>query len=185
MVELGNPFDYWPGPRITIPPKHDKGTDDEHRRNAVRAAMKHAWDGYRQHAFGMDELQPVTNRGSNKWGGWGVTLVDALDTLYIMELFEEFNEGVTHVTTMDFSKATAGYATPFFEMVIRVLAGLLTSYEMSLDRRLLEKAQQVGDVLFPVFNTTTGVPYPRVDVNTGEPLRADRVCIAEAGTVQL
>ncbi|KAI8320315.1 mannosyloligosaccharid alpha-mannosidase [Martensiomyces pterosporus] len=147
--------------------------------------MKHAWDGYRQYAFGMDELQPVTNGSNNKWGGWGVTLIDALDTLYIMDLFEEFNEGAAHVATLNFSAARKGYTTPFFEMVIRSLAGLLTSYEMSLDRRLLKKAQEVGDVLFPAFNTTTGIPYPRVDVNSGQPIYTSKVCIAEAGTVQL
>ncbi|KAI9505470.1 glycoside hydrolase, partial [Coemansia spiralis] len=158
---------------------------DEERRDAVKAAMKHAWEGYRQYAFGDDELQPVTNRSNNKWGGWGVTLVDALDTLYIMGLHKEFNQGVTHVVNVDFSKAKDGYTTPFFEMIIRSLAGLLTAYEMSLDRRLLAKAQQIGDVLLPAFDTPTGIPYPRVDVNAKKAVHSDRVCLAEAGTVQL
>ncbi|KAJ1949909.1 hypothetical protein FBU59_000934, partial [Linderina macrospora] len=147
--------------------------------------MKHAWEGYRQHAFGHDELAPVSNGFNDKWGGWGVTLVDALDTLYIMGLFEEFKEGVTHVVDVDFGKARDGYTTPFFEMIIRSLAGLLAAYEMSNDRRLLKKAQQVGDSLFPAFNTTTGIPYPRVDVNKGVPVPSSHVCLAEAGTVQL
>ncbi|KAJ1666220.1 hypothetical protein IW140_003208 [Coemansia sp. RSA 1813] len=189
LIEALDPADYWPGPRVTIPSERDKENDtahtDEERREVIKAAMKHAWDGYHTYAFGNDELQPVTNKSNNKWGGWGVTLIDALDTLYIMGLHKEFNQGVTHVTTVDFSKAQSGFKTPFFEMVIRSLAGLLTAYEMSLDRRLLAKAQEIGDVLMPAFNTSTGIPYPRVDVNAKRAIPSDRVCLAEAGTVQL
>ncbi|KAJ1950170.1 hypothetical protein EC988_004487 [Linderina pennispora] len=184
-IEVLHPFDNWPGPRITLPPDHNTLKDDESRRRSVRSAMKHAWDGYRQYAFGHDELKPVSNGFNDKWGGWGVTLVDALDTLYIMDLYEEFKEGVTHVVDVDFGKAQSGYTTPFFEMIIRSLAGLLTAYEMSNDRRLLKKAQQVGDALFPAFNTTTGIPYPRVDINRGTAVSSSHVCLAEAGTVQL
>ncbi|KAJ2466454.1 hypothetical protein GGI02_004367 [Coemansia sp. RSA 2322] len=189
FIELSNPLDYWPSLRRPNPPKHHEGTvtahTDEQRRAAVRDAMRHAWSGYHTYAFGHDELQPVSNKPNDKWGGWGVTLIDALDTLYIMELYEEFNQGVAHAVNVDFSKAVPGYKTPFFEMIIRSLAGLLTAYEMSLDKRLLTKAQQVGDVLMPAFNTSTGIPYPRVDVNAGVAVSATSVCLAEAGTVQL
>ncbi|KAJ2155984.1 hypothetical protein GGF46_005483 [Coemansia sp. RSA 552] len=187
-IEVAGSFDKWPGPRTTIPPGLDEDNrleSDDERRDAVKAAMKHAWGGYRKYAFGKDELQPVSNKGNNRWGGWGVSLIDALDTLHIMELHEEFKEGVSHVAQTDFSKTTKGFTTPFFEMVIRSLGGLLSAYEMSLDRRLLEKAQQIGDVLMPAFSTSTGIPYPRVDVNKGQAVPAGRVCIAEAGTVQL
>ncbi|KAJ2898868.1 hypothetical protein IWW38_001195 [Coemansia aciculifera] len=189
FIELACPDDYWHKPHVTIPPQVDEGNDTKHsdkeRRDAVRDAMRHAWSGYHKYAFGHDELLPVSNKSNDKWGGWGVTLIDALDTLYIMELYAEFNQGVAHVTEVDFSKATPGYNTPFFEMVIRSLAGLLTAYEMSLDKRLLEKAQQVGDVLMPAFNSSSGIPYPRVDVNAGTAVHASSVCLAEAGTVQL
>ncbi|KAJ2777628.1 hypothetical protein GGI15_004439 [Coemansia interrupta] len=189
MIEIFDPLDLWNGPRVTIPPRVDDGNDtahtDKERRTAVRSAMRHAWEGYHQYAFGHDELLPVSNKSNDKWGGWGVTLIDALDTLYIMELYDEFDQGVTHAVNVDFAKAKKGYTTPFFEMIIRSLAGLLTAYEMSLDRRLLDKAEQVGNVLLPAFNTSTGIPYPRVDVNAGQAVPASRVCLAEAGTVQL
>ncbi|KAJ2771841.1 hypothetical protein IWQ57_002027 [Coemansia nantahalensis] len=185
-MEAMSPRDGWPGPPTTIPPDAEEGVkDDSARRDAVRDAMRHAWSGYRQHAFGKDELLPVSNSSNTKWGGWGVTLIDSLDTLHIMGLNEEFREAVTHVVGVDFKKAKAGYTTPFFEMIIRSLGGLLSAYEMSLDRRLLDKAREVGDALLPAFKTETGIPYPRVDVNTGKAVPADRVCIAEAGTVQL
>ncbi|KAJ1887272.1 hypothetical protein LPJ66_009206 [Kickxella alabastrina] len=189
IIEVVDPFDLLRGPHVTIKSEVDKNNDtgdtDKVRRQAVRAAMKHAWDGYSKYAFGHDELQPVSNTSNDKWGGWGVTLVDSLDTLHIMELHEEFRQAVTQVAGVDFSHAQDGFTTPFFEMVIRSLAGLLSAYEMSLDRRLLEKAKQVGDALLPAFNSSTGIPYSRVDVNAGRAAPSNRVCIAEAGTVQL
>ena len=40
----------------------------------------------------MDELQPISGKGNEKWGGMAVTLIDALDTLWIMNLKDEFYE---------------------------------------------------------------------------------------------
>lgn len=48
------------------------------RAKAVKAAMKHAWDGYVKYAFGGDELGPISRRKKENWGGMGVTLVDSL-----------------------------------------------------------------------------------------------------------
>ena len=41
---------------------------------------------------GRDELKPLSKSGSDNWGGMGVTLVDSLDTLWIMGMKDEFNE---------------------------------------------------------------------------------------------
>lgn len=63
------------------------------RRSFVVDAMKHAWSGYKTFAFGHDELLPVSRKGANPWGGMAVTLVDSLDTLWLMGLTDEFYEG--------------------------------------------------------------------------------------------
>lgn len=52
------------------------------RREKVKEGMQFAWRGYRTHAWGKDELKPLTNSGEDPWGGMGVTLVDSLDTLW-------------------------------------------------------------------------------------------------------
>lgn len=58
---------------------------------------KHSWDAYVQHAWGDNELRPITKRGHSPVifgkSRMGATLVDSLDTLYIMGLTEEFNRG--------------------------------------------------------------------------------------------
>ena len=45
----------------------------------------------RAYAWGEDELQPLS-RSSHKWFGLGLTLVDSLDTLWMMGLTDEFQE---------------------------------------------------------------------------------------------
>ena len=52
---------------------------------AIVEAFQFAWSNYREHAWGKDELMPVSGHGSD-WFGIGLTIVDSLDTLYIMGL---------------------------------------------------------------------------------------------------
>ena len=48
------------------------------RQAAVVEAFRHAWDGYAAHAWGADEILPVTGQPSNSWGGLGATMVDEM-----------------------------------------------------------------------------------------------------------
>ena len=43
------------------------------RRVHVLNAMKHVWNNYKEHAFGKDELHPVSGKGTDNWGGMGTT----------------------------------------------------------------------------------------------------------------
>ena len=58
--------------------------DDASRAEAIRAEFAHSWKGYRAHAFGHDELEPVSATHRDNWGGVAMTLVDSLDTLWLM-----------------------------------------------------------------------------------------------------
>lgn len=60
------------------------------KRSAVVAAVRHAWRGYEAHAMGADELQPMSRRGKDSFGGLGATVVDSLDTLWMLGLKDEF-----------------------------------------------------------------------------------------------
>lgn len=56
---------------------------------------KHAWDGYVKYAWGESELMPVSKRGHTasifgKNTKLGATIVDSLDTLYLMGLKKEY-----------------------------------------------------------------------------------------------
>ncbi|KAJ2073781.1 hypothetical protein IW146_003447 [Coemansia sp. RSA 922] len=155
------------------------------RQQSVREATRHAWAGYKKYAWGKDELQPVTQSSNLRWGDWAITLVDSLDTLKIMELEDEYAEAKEFVRSIRFDRSPAGYKVQFFEMTIRALGGLLGAYELDRDPMLLEKARQVGDSLAYAFDTATGLPTVNVDVNSKSKEYSSRICIAEAGTLQL
>lgn len=57
------------------------------RQRAVVGAFKHAWTGYKEYAWGHDNLKPIS-MGYNDWFGLGLTIVDSLDTMYIMDMQE-------------------------------------------------------------------------------------------------
>ena len=58
---------------------------------------KHAWDGYTQFAWGENELKPLSKTGHSAvvFGKThlGATIVDSLDTLYLMGLQDRFEQG--------------------------------------------------------------------------------------------
>jgi mannosyl-oligosaccharide alpha-1,2-mannosidase len=47
--------------------------------------MRHAWKAYRTYAWGYDELLPLSKVASS-WFGLGLTIIDSIDTLYIMNM---------------------------------------------------------------------------------------------------
>ena len=75
-----------PGVLAPLEPRVAADSDAFGRANAlqVKEAMAHAWSGYKNRAWGFDALKPISGRGENPWGGIGCTLVDSLDTLWLM-----------------------------------------------------------------------------------------------------
>lgn len=57
------------------------------KQQAVVEAFQHAWKGYKKFAWGHDHLRPITG-GYQEWFSLGLTLIDGLDTAYIMGLSE-------------------------------------------------------------------------------------------------
>lgn len=153
---------------------------------AVREAFKHAWGGYEEHAMGHDEIRPTTNATNDSWGGFGATLIDALDTMLVMGLSDEFERSVRHLeANLDFDK---DYDCSFFETSIRMLGGLLGAYELSGERFLLEQATDLATRLLPSFNTPTGLPRSVVNLRTGKAHNhqwAGGSILAEVGSIQL
>lgn len=64
------------------------------RLEVVRNAFRHAWKGYKSHAWGRDELKPIS-KSFGEWFGLGLTLIDSLDTMWILGL----NEGIAFIVT--------------------------------------------------------------------------------------
>ncbi|WOL18303.1 mannosyl-oligosaccharide 1,2-alpha-mannosidase MNS1 [Canna indica] len=157
------------------------------RREKVKDAMRHAWNSYVEYAWGKDELQPRSKSGVNSFGGLGATLVDSLDTLYIMDLKDEFQKAREWVaTSLDFNK---DYVASVFETTIRVVGGLLSAYDLSGDKIFLEKAKDIADRLLPAWDTPTGIPYNRINLAHGNPHNhgwtGGESILADSGTEQL
>jgi mannosyl-oligosaccharide alpha-1,2-mannosidase len=138
-----------------------KKTDRVRKQTTIREAFKHAWSGYRKYAIGHDELKPVTNTTADTFNGWGATLVDALDTMWIMGLTEEFEEAVKQVGKINF-KISPRKDIPLFETTIRYLGGLIAAYDISgaKYRVLLDKAVELADILMGAFDTPNRMPVP-------------------------
>ncbi|XP_053693547.1 mannosyl-oligosaccharide alpha-1,2-mannosidase IA isoform X1 [Sabethes cyaneus] len=140
------------------------------KRNKVKEMMIHAWDNYKLYAWGKNELKPISKRGHSGsiFGAFdlGATIVDGLDTLYLMGLHKEFDEGRDWVERK-FSLEGVGMDLSVFETNIRFIGGFLTCYAFTGDRLFLDKAKYVADKLLPAFQTPTGIPYALVNVNNG------------------
>ncbi|KAF9466320.1 glycoside hydrolase family 47 protein [Collybia nuda] len=160
----------------------------ERRKNEVKDAYVHALSGYLKHAFPHDELLSVSGRKSDKFNGWGVTLIDSMDTMWMMGLHAQFQDAVRLVTKMEFTIKGVGYA-PFFETTIRYLGGLLSAYALSKEPILLIRADDLGKLLLPAFNgTPSGLPAYSVNTKTGRTgfgWMGSMVLFSEAASCQL
>ena len=147
----------------------------------VRAEFLHAWNGYKKYCWGHDDLKPLS-KTCHDWYAEPLlmTPVDALDTMILMRLNGEAKTTREYVAThLSFDK---DIEVQNFEITIRLLGGLLSSYEMTGDKRLLKLAEDLGNRLLPVFESPTGLPYRYVNLKTGK-VRGNVTNPAEAGTL--
>ena len=147
----------------------------------VRNEFLHAWDGYKKYAWNHDDLKPL----SKTYHDWYaepllMTPVDSLDTMILMGLKDEAASTRKHIVEiLSFDK---DIYVQNFEITIRLLGGLLSSYQMTGDKRLLNLAEDLGNRLLPVFESPTGIPYRYVNLKTGK-VRGEKTNPAEAGTL--
>jgi mannosyl-oligosaccharide alpha-1,2-mannosidase len=114
-------------------------------------------------AWMHDELMPISGLARDgQLGGWAATLIDALDTLWIMGFREEFTSAIKDVESIDFGH-TGLDRVNVFETNIRYLGGLLSAFELSGEQRLLKKAKEVGEALYHAFDTPNHMPVTRWD----------------------
>ena len=180
-----------PMPRVqrAVKKLEANGADNE-KLAAVKAAAGHAWAGYSAKALGMDEVKPVSGRSNNPFNGWGASLVDGLDSLWIMGMKQEFEQALKAVEKIDFTWSPRS-DIPLFETTIRYLGGLLAAYDVS-ERKymiLLDKAVELAEVLYAAFDTPNRMPqtyYRWTPAHASQPKRAgQRAVLAEIGTLSM
>ena len=149
----------------------------------VRTEFLQAWNNYERYAWGHDALRPLT-KTAHDWYGQSLlmTPVDALDTLILMHLNDEAERARSLIVSeLSFDR---DIYVKNFEITIRLLGGLLSSYQLTGDKRLLSLAEDLGNRLLPVFNSPTGLPYVYVNLQTGQ-VRDAITNPAETGTLLL
>lgn len=167
-----------------------RGDIDVERLAAVKEAAQHAWKGYRKYGWGFDEVTPVTGRGKASFCNWGATLVDSLDTLWIMGMKEEFEDAVNQTSYIDFTTSSRN-DIPLFEVTIRYMGGLLAAYDVSgkAYRVLLDKAVELAEILYSAFDTPNRMPetyyHWKPAFASGRHRASGRVVLAELGTLNL
>ncbi|KAI9005718.1 mannosyl-oligosaccharide 1,2-alpha-mannosidase [Hyaloraphidium curvatum] len=186
------------------PAKHgeEEAADDQHppaaaeegpgeevwkeRAQAVKDAFIHSWDGYRKYAWGYDHLLPVSRKGED-WFGLGLTITDSLDTMWIMNLTEQFQAGRDWIASD--LRFTHDGDSNVFEVTIRALAGMLSAYHFSKDPVFLSKAKELANILLPAFDTASKLPLASVNFARREAVAAHfnggASSTAEVATLQL
>ena len=142
---------------------YSHGLRDEGRQQAIRSEFIWSWSAYEQHAYGRDELNPLSQRGQD-WiaaGPLGITLLDSLDSLVILGLHDEYIRALKWVNqSLNFH---LDGAVSTFETTIRALGGLLSAHALTREPILLDRATELGYRLLHAFETPTGLPTTKVD----------------------
>ncbi|XP_020300609.1 ER degradation-enhancing alpha-mannosidase-like protein 3 isoform X2 [Pseudomyrmex gracilis] len=177
----------------------------------ARDMFYHAYNAYMDNAYPADELMPLSCKGryrgserdrgdiDSTLGNFSLTLVDTLDTLVVLGDLGEF-ENAVRLVGRDVSFDT-DVIVSLFETNIRMLGGLLSGHILAeyLQQRadimpwyrgeLLDLAKDLGYRFLPAFNTTTGIPYGRINLKhgmKGVPMEVSReTCTACAGSMIL
>lgn len=149
----------------------------------VRKEFQWAWQGYVAKAWGKDEINPVSGTSQSffvEGHDLGLSLVEALDTLWIMGLDAEFQAGVDWVkSSLDFD---VNGEAQVFETNIRLVGGLISAHLACGDPVLLAKAKDLADRLLKAFDASPhGLPWRYVNLRTGA-VRDPETNLAEIGT---
>lgn len=159
---------------------------EEARMQSVKKAFLKSWEAYKKFAWTKDELMPLSAKGKTSLSGWSAQLVDALDTLWIMGLKDEFSLAVKEVALIDWSKTQDNGVVNLFEVTIRYLGGLLAAYDLSEEPILLAKAVELGDTLYATFDTPNRLPSHWLDfekAKNGKTTAEDKMSAAAGGTL--
>ena len=154
-----------PAPLLAAP-----GPDWKALAQDVRAQMAWAWRAYVERCFGQDQIKPVSGGAEAFFfpGGppFGLSIVEALDTLYVMGLDAEAEEGIRWIA--DHLNFDIDGEVQVFETGIRIVGGLLSGWYGTKEKKLLALAKDMADRLSPAFTKSpTGMPYRFVNLKTG------------------
>ena len=137
----------------------------------VREEFIYGYNAYIEYANTYDRLNPFYRNGSNL-GRYSLlyTPIDALDTMYIMNLTDLTQETLKLICNYrNKDLFNVNMTVSMFNTVISLLGGLLSSYHLIQDECLKNLAIDLGERLMPVFTTKSpsGSNWLLVNLQTG------------------
>ena len=181
-------------------------------KNLAQEMFSFGYDSYMNHAYPLDELDPIHCRGrgpdhlrpdninvNDALGDYLLTLVDSLTTLVVMGNSSEFKRASKLVIeNLNFNKNST---VQVFEATIRLMGSLLSSHlitkdpnqpfgEMKIDNyedQFLNLAHDLAVRLLNAFKSDENIlPYARVNLKMGVPLNSfNHTCTSGAGSLIL
>lgn len=148
LNEASLPLDISDGPQFTIQSElfEDGGSEDTEMLSRIRELFVSSWS-QQELIEGISEYQ------------WPLSLIDSLDSLYIMGQREKFESAVKAIASIDFTLPPASVEiVDVSDVASRVLGGLLSAYELSMNTALLAKATDVANFLLRAFDTPNRIP---------------------------
>ena len=174
----------------------------ERRAEIVRETFQISWKGYEDYAWGYDEYSPVSKSKKKMTpDGMGWIIVDALDTMMLMNLTSELAHARQWIhQSLHYDQ---NHDVNTFETTIRMLGGLLSAHYLSTqingpyspvndgfsEDLYLETAMDLADRLLGAYNSESGVPFASINLQTrvGIPSHSDggASSMSEATSLQL
>lgn len=164
----------------------DRGQKRPERMKRVKDAFMKSWATYTDFGYGHDEVKPLSHEATDPFNGWSATLVDALDTLYLMDEKEELQKAIKFLKTVNFKQSYRD-TVPVFENVIRILGGLLTAHELTKEASLLSSAKDLANFIMEAFDTPNRMPllYYKWRSELHNRFASRKSSVAEVGTLSL
>lgn len=183
LPKLNKKEDY-PGVQSTY--FNDGGRKDQPKLDKIKEAFHSTWKIYKENGYGHDEVRPISHKASDPFNGWSSTIIDALDTLWIIDEKAEFEEAVEFIKKINF-KQSFREDIPIFENIIRILGGLIGAYDLSNEESLLSSGVEFADFLIEAFDTPNHMPllYYRWQSEMPNRLASREACLAEVGSLSL
>lgn len=128
------------------------------RQKYIRKTAQKAWSSYVRYSWGEEFLRPLTKKGDHSSkGGYlkGLTLLQSLSTLWVMNLTTEYEQGREWVNK-HFNLTNVNADLKIRQAVPRFLGSLLSIHALTKDPMYLEKILHLEKIITPAFSRENG-----------------------------
>ncbi|XP_054257636.1 mannosyl-oligosaccharide 1,2-alpha-mannosidase IA-like [Macrosteles quadrilineatus] len=125
------------------------------RASFVRNMTREAWNAYVQHAWGSGALKPLTKEADDSTTV-GETIVSSMSTLWVMEMYEEFDRGKQWVESELHRLTNTTADVLVYIIIVNYLGGLLSCFALTGDEVFLNKSFEITDMILPALNYSVG-----------------------------